>query len=327
MSARAAALRAEPFAAPAEPLAAFTGIERAAALMVALGREHGGAIWAHLGNDEARALSAAMARIGPVPAPLAERLLATFAGELSSPTALETARPASETTWDTLGNVSEDVLAAYLRGEHPQTAAVVLGRIGREQAARVLSRLPDDAAMDVVLRMLRVGAVRQDVLDTVEETLRADLLSNPAHSARRDTHEVMAEIFNHFDRDAEARFMLALEDRAFDAAERIRSLMFTFEDLARLDAASIQTLLRNIDKNRLAAALKGAGEALREFFFMSMSERAARILREDMELMGPIRLREAEEARQAIVQVAKQLADTGEIVLADNRDGSEEFVF
>jgi flagellar motor switch protein FliG len=267
-----------------------------------------------------------MARIGPVPAPLAERLLATFAGEVSG-TAAESAAPVSETTWDTLGNVGEDVLAAYLRGEHPQTAAVVLGRIGREQAARVLSRLPDDAAMDVVLRMLRAGAVRQDVLDTVEETLRADLLSNPAHSARRDTHEVMAEIFNHLDRDAEARFMLALEDRAFDAAERIRALMFTFEDLARLDAASIQTLLRNIDKNRLAAALKGAGEALREFFFMSMSERAARILREDMELMGPIRLREAEEARQAIVQVAKQLADTGEIVLADNRDGSEEFVF
>ncbi|MEA3538818.1 MAG: flagellar motor switch protein FliG [Pseudomonadota bacterium] len=326
MSARAAALRAEPLVAPAEPLAALSGVERAAALMVALGREHGGAIWAHLGNDEARALSAAMARIGPVPAPLAERLLATFAGEVSG-TAAESAAPVSETTWDTLGNVGEDVLAAYLRGEHPQTAAVVLGRIGREQAARVLSRLPDDAAMDVVLRMLRAGAVRQDVLDTVEETLRADLLSNPAHSARRDAHEVMAEIFNHLDRDAEARFMLALEDRAFDAAERIRALMFTFEDLARLDAASIQTLLRNIDKNRLAAALKGAGEALREFFFMSMSERAARILREDMELMGPIRLREAEEARQAIVQVAKQLADTGEIVLADNRDGSEEFVF
>ena len=307
MSARAAALRAEPLVAPAEPLAALSGVERAAALMVALGREHGGAIWAHLGNDEARALSDAMARIGPVPAPLAERLLATFAGEVSG-TPAESAAPISETTWDTLGNVGEDVLAAYLRGEHPQTAAVVLGRIGREQAARVLSRLPDDAAMDVVLRMLRAGAVRQDVLDTVEETLRADLLSNPAHSARRDTHEVMAEIFNHLDRDAEARFMLALEDRA-------------------LDAASIQTLLRNIDKNRLAAALKGAGEALREFFFMSMSERAARILREDMELMGPIRLREAEEARQAIVQVAKQLADAGEIVLADNRDGSEEFVF
>lgn len=326
MSVRAAALRAEPLVAPAEPLAALSGVERAAALMVALGREHGGAIWAHLGNDEARALSDAMARIGPVPAPLAERLLATFAGEVSG-TPAESAAPVSETTWDTLGNVGEDVLAAYLRGEHPQTAAVVLGRIGREQAARVLSRLPDDAAMDVVLRMLRAGAVRQDVLDTVEETLRADLLSNPAHSARRDAHEVMAEIFNHLDRDAEARFMLALEDRAFDAAERIRALMFTFEDLARLDAASIQTLLRNIDKNRLAAALKGAGEALREFFFMSMSERAARILREDMELMGPIRLREAEEARQAIVQVAKQLADAGEIVLADNRDGSEEFVF
>jgi len=326
MSAPAAALRAEPWDAPMAPSSGLTGIERAAALMLALGREHGSAIWAHLGNDEARVLSAAMARLGPVPGPLAEHLLAEFAGEVSS-AAADTAKPMGETMWDTLGEVNEDALAAYLRGEHPQTVAVVLGRIRRAHAARVLSRLPDDFAMDVVLRMLRTGAVRQDVIEEVEQTLRAELLSNLSHITRRDAHEMMAEIFNHLDRSAEARFMLALEDRAFDTAERIRTLMFTFEDLARLDPASVQTLLRNVDKNRLAAALKGAGEALREFFFMSMSERAARILREDMELMGPIRLREAEEARQAIVQVAKQLADAGEIVLADNRDGSEEFVF
>ncbi|WBX83729.1 flagellar motor switch protein FliG [Sphingosinicella microcystinivorans] len=327
MSARTAALRAEPWDAPMAPFSGLTGIERAAALMLALGREHGGAIWAHLGNDEARVLSAAMARRGPVPAPLAEQLLTEFAGEVSNAAATDTAKPIAETMWDTLGEVNEDALAAYLRDEHPQTVAVVLGRIGRDHAARVLSRLPDDFAMDVVLRMLRTGAVRQDVLEEVEQTLRAELLSNLSHITRRDAHEMMAEIFNHLDRSAEERFMLALEDRAFDAAERIRTLMFTFEDLARLDPASVQTLLRNVDKNRLAAALKGAGEALREFFFMSMSERAARILREDMELMGPIRLREAEEAQQAIVQVAKQLADAGEIVLADNRDGSEEFVF
>ncbi|MBB4633137.1 flagellar motor switch protein FliG [Sphingosinicella soli] len=304
-----------------------SGVARAAALMLALGREHGAAIWAHLGNDEARVLSAAMTRIGPIPAPLAERLLAEFTGDVSGAATSEAKPPAGESMWDSLAEVNEDVLAAYLRSEHPQTVAVVLGRVRRDQAARVLSRLPDDFAMDVVLRMLRSGAVRQDVLEQVEETLRAELLSNPSHVNRRDAHETMAEIFNHLDRSAEARFMLALEDRAFDAAERIRTLMFTFEDLARLDAASVQTLLRNIDKSRLAAALKGAREALREFFFMSMSERAARMLRDDMELMGPIRLREAEEAQQAILQVAKQLADAGEIVLADSRDGSEEFVF
>lgn len=325
MNAHAAALHVESIV-PTEPVSPQRGVDRAAALMIALGREHGSAIWAHLGNEEARVLSAAMARLGPVPAPLAERLLAEFTAEFAG-AAVDAGKPAGETTWDTLGAVNEEVLATYLRGEHPQTAAVVLGRIRRDQAARVLSRLPDEFAMDVVLRMLRSGAVRQDVLDVVEETLRTELLSNPAHIAGSDAHETMAEIFNHLDRSAEERFMLALEDRAFDAAERIRALMFTFEDLARLDAASVQTLLRNIDKNRLAAALKGSGEALREFFFMSMSERAARILREDMELMGPIRLREAEEAQQAIVQVAKQLADAGEIILADSRDGGEEFVF
>ena len=191
----------------------------------------------------------------------------------------------------------------------------------------VTGELPEDFAMEVVMRMLRMETVQKDILEKVEQTLRTEFMSNLARTSRRDAHEMMAEIFNHLDRSTEERFMMALEDRAVDAAERIRTLMFTFEDLAKLDPGSLQSLMRNIDKGRLAVALKGATDQMREFFFGNMSERAARIMREDMEIMGPVRVREVDEAQQAIVGIAKQLAETGEIILVDTRDADDELVF
>jgi flagellar motor switch protein FliG len=330
----------------------LSGLERAAVLMLALGREHGEAIWAQLTEDEIKELSSAMAKLGTVSAALVERLFVDFSGQVSNVASLhgsfdttekllssmlpadrvagimdEIRGPAGRTMWDKLGNVNEEVLAAYLKNEYPQTVAVVLGKIRPDHAARVLAKLPEDFAMEVVMRMLRMETVQKDILEKVEQTLRTELMSNLARTTRRDAHETMAEIFNHLDRATEERFMLALEDRAIDAAERIRTLMFTFEDLAKLDPGSIQTLLRNVDKGRLAVALKGATESLREFFFGNMSERAARIMREDMEIMGPVRVREVDEAQQTIVGIAKSLAETGEIMLVDTRDADDELVF
>jgi flagellar motor switch protein FliG len=228
--------------------------------------------------------------------------------------------------WDKLGNVNEHVLAAYLKNEYPQTVAVVLNKIKPEHAARVLAVLPDDFGMEVVTRMLRMEAVQRDVLDKVESTLRTEFMSNLARTSRRDSHETLAEIFNYLDRQSEDRFLTELEDRNPDSAEKIRSLMFTFEDLIRLDPGAIQTLLRNIDKSRLAVALKGASEKMRDLFFRNMSERAAKILREDMATMGPVRLRDVDEAQSAMVAVAKQLADNGDIMLADNK-GDDELIY
>ena len=114
--------------------------------------------------------------------------------------------------------------------------------------------------------------------------------------------------------------------RSRESAERIRALMFTFEDLNKLDPSGVQTLLRNVDKNRLALAMKGASDALRDLFFSNMSERAAKILREDMEAMGPVRLRDVDEAQMEMVNTAKDLAETGEIVLADSK-GEDELIY
>jgi flagellar motor switch protein FliG len=234
--------------------------------------------------------------------------------------------PAGRTMWDKLANVNETVLANYLKNEYPQTVAVVLSKIKGEHAARVLAQLPESFAMEVVMRMLRMESVQKEVLDDVERTLRTEFMSNLARTSRRDAHEMMAEIFNNLDRNTESRFLAALEERNRDSAERIKALMFTFEDLSKLDPSGVQTLLRVVDKPKLGLALKGASETLRDLFFTNMSERAAKIMREDMAAMGPVRLRDVDEAQMYMVQVAKDLAARGEIVMAEGK-GEDELIY
>jgi flagellar motor switch protein FliG len=329
----------------------YTGVQRAAILMLALGQDYGKAIWESLSEEEVKELSVAIAQLGSVRASTVEKLFVEFATEVASVGSLhgsfdsterllgsllpkdrvsqimdEIRGPAGRTMWDKLGNVNEQVLAAYLKNEYPQTVAVVLGKIKPEHASRVLGVLPEDFAMEVIMRMLRMEAVQKDILDKVEQTLRVEFMSNLARTSRKDSHETLAEIFNFMDRQTEDRFLRALEDRNRDSSEKIRSLMFTFEDLGKLDPGGVQTLLRNIEKDKLGIALKGASEKLRSLFFSNMSERAAKILREDMEAMGPVRLRDVDEAQQRMVTLAKQLADAGEIVLSDSK-GEDELVY
>jgi flagellar motor switch protein FliG len=219
--------------------------------------------------------------------------------------------------WDKLGNVNEVVLANYLKNEYPQTVAVVLSKIKTDHAGRVLTQLPESFAMEVIMRMLRMEAVQKEVLDDVERTLRNEFFSSLARTNRRDSHELIAEIFNSLDRNSESRFITALEERNRDSAERIKALMFTFEDLGKLDGGAIQGLLRNSDKEKIPLALKGASETLRDLFFANMSERAGKILKEDMGSMGPVRLKDVEEAQSYLVALAKDLAARGEIVISD----------
>ena len=179
----------------------------------------------------------------------------------------------------------------------------------------MLAILPEELALDVVSRMLRMEAVQKDVLERVEQTLRTEFMSNLSQTRRRDAHEVMAEIFNNFDRQTETRFITALEEQNRESAERIKTLMFTFDDLIKLDAASAQTLMRHVEKDKLAIALKGATDAVRAFFLGNMSTRAAKMLVDDMQAMGPVRLRDVDEAQMLLVNLAKDLAAKGEIMI------------
>lgn len=335
----------------AKDISRMSGPERAAAFMLAIGEEHGKPIWQLLTEEEVRELSVVMSNLGQVNAQSIETLFTSFSQDVSSvgslngsfdsterllakilspekvSTIMEEIRgPAGRTMWDKLGNVNEMVLASYLKNEYPQTVAVVLNKIKPEHAARVLAVLPEDFSMEVVMRMLRMEAVQKDIIDKVEQTLRIEFMNNLARTSRRDSHETIAEIFNYLDRNTETRFLTALEDRNRESAERIRALMFTFEDLAKLDPGGVQTLLRNVDKGKLALALKGASDTLRDLFFSNMSERAAKILREDMEAMGPVRLRDVDEAQMEMVNKAKDLADEGEIILSDSK-GDDELIY
>ena len=173
------------------------------------------------------------------------------------------------------------------------------------------------------MRMLRMEAVQKDVLENVEKTLRSEFMTNLARTARTDSHELMADIFNNLDQATEERFMTSLEENNREAAERIKALMFTFDDLSRLDPTAVQVLLRQVEGDVLGLALKGSSEEIRELFFTNMSERAGKMMQEDMEAMGGVRLKDVDEAKANIVTTAKTLADAGEIVIAGGDDDSE----
>jgi flagellar motor switch protein FliG len=328
----------------------LTGQQKAAILMLTLGDQHCARLFGLMHEDEIKEISSAMAQLGTIRSEIVEQLCVEFlesigqAGNLvgsfeSTELLLQRALPreraavimeeirgpAGRTMWDKLGNVSEGVLANYLKNEYPQTVAVVLSKVKADHAARVLALLPEAFAMEVVMRMLRMESVQKEVLDGVERTLRAEFMSNLARSAKRDSHELMAEIFNNLDRQSETRFLAALEERNHESAERIKSLMFTFDDLGRLQPAAVQILLRTAEKEKLPLALKGASAAIRDLFLGSLSERAGRMLREEIEALGPVRLRDVDEAQAVILNTAKELAAQGQIDIGESK--GEEMIY
>ena len=321
------------------------GRQKAAILMLALREDQSTKLLSALHPDEIKDISTAMAQLGSVHASVVEELCVEFSkgigqqgdlvGSLASTERLlhralpadraaqimeEIRGPAGRTMWDKLGNVKEEVLANYLKNEYPQTVAVVLSKVKPDHAGRVLTLLPDSFAIEVIMRMLRMESVQRDVLDGVEQTLRLEFMSNLASSSQRDSHEMMADIFNSLDRQSESRFVAALEERNREAADRIKALMFTFDDLQRLTPANVQILLRSVEKDKLPVALKGASDKLRELFFSNLSERAGKMLREDMEALGPVKLRDVDDAQAAIVVLAKDLAAQGTIEISEGKN-------
>ncbi len=336
---------------PTRPERRLSGPERAAILMLALGEQYRGKVWSMLDDDELRELTIVMSTLGTVQAQQVENLLLEFVSRLSASGALmgnyeaterllqqylppervsglmdEIRGPAGRNMWEKLSNVQEQVLANYLKNEYPQTVAVVLSKLRPEQAAKVLAILPEEFGLDIVNRMLKMESVQKEVIERVENTLRTEFMSSLSQTRRRDAHELMAEIFNNFDRQTETRFMTSLEEANRESAERIKNLMFTFDDLIKLDNASAQTLMRHLDKDKLAIALKGASEPIRQFFLSNMSTRAAKMLLDDMQSLGPVRLRDVDEAQALLVNLAKDLAGKGEIMISKSR-ADEELVY
>ena len=234
------------------------GPQKAAMFLMAIGEESAIKLFALMEDDEIREISNIMSSLGQVNSDIVERLFRDFADQVSASGALvgnydsterllvkalgknrvdgimeEIRGPAGRTTWDKLGNVSEEILANFLKNEYPQTIAVVLSKIRAEHAARVLMNLPEELTVEVITRMLSMETVKKDVMDGIEKTLRMEFMSNLAKRQSTDSFEMMAEIFNNFDRTAEGKFMGKLEERNAESAEKVRALMFTFEDLLK----------------------------------------------------------------------------------------------
>jgi len=337
-----------PALAPDNPeLDSLSGPDKAAILLLALGSDHGQAVWKELDDEEVISVSLAMSQIGNITKETTETLLTEFVSQMSLSGALmgsassterllaeyipadrlttimeEIRGPAGRNMWEKLSNVQPNVLANYLKNEYPQTVAVIFSKISTEHAAQVLTILPDDFALEVIQRMLTMDSVQRDVLEKIEHTLRNEFISNLSQTQKRDAHEMLADIFNSFDRQTEGRFLNSLEEADWDAAERIKTLMFTFDDLTKLDKGSIQTLLRKVENDKLVLAMKGASESVQEFFFSNMSERASKLLRDDLEVMGPVRLKDVDDAQTSFINTAKDLAAKGEIIIA--KDSSED---
>lgn len=331
--------------------AAMPGAQRAAALLLLLGEAEGAPIWQMLEEEEVKKVSHAMVQLGSLEAETVEKLIVDFVSRLSSgggitsnferteslllkifPTdqvssiMAEIKGASGKRVWASLAQIDPEILASFLRNEYPQTVAVVLSKVRAEYAAKVLTILPEEFAIDVLNRMLRMETVQKEALRHIEETLRVEFVTTIAQTTRRDAHELMADVFNAFDRQTEGRFLSALDQANRGAAKKIRQLMFTFEDLLKLDPGSVQTLLRKVDNDTLCRALKGADERVRGFFLRNMSTRAAKNITDEMGSLGPIRLKDVDEAQAKMTELAKELAEKGEIMIAKS-SGEEELVY
>lgn len=331
--------------------AAAIGPRKAAILVLAIGEDRAAAMFEAMDDYEIRDLSREMAQLGKVEGTEMEDVLQEFTDNVGGTGAGvvggwntterylksflkddrvrelmdEMRGPAGRTMWEKLANVEEETLAAYLQNEYPQTVAVILAHIKPSHAAKVLALFPEDTSMEVMRRMLVIDNVPREVLNAVEESLKSEFMRNLSQKNTRDSHEMMSDVFNNFDRSNEAKFLELLEKTNPDDAEKIRALMFTFEDINKTDDKGLQAILRDAEKDVLAIGLKGASEGLRDRFLGNMSERAAKILREDMDAMGPVKVKDVDEAQMKIVTIAKDLADRGEILLVEE-GGDDEFI-
>ncbi|MBP9752662.1 MAG: flagellar motor switch protein FliG [Proteobacteria bacterium] len=328
-----------------------TGPERAAIFMLALPEEVATTVFQRLDTSDIHHLSLAMVALGRVQAEVVEQVLRDFIDHLATTGSLigtlegterllskilpkeqveiiieEIRGPAGRTLWDKLGNVSNDVLANYLKNEYPQTIAVVLSRIKPENAAGVMAALPETLAVNVISRMLQMEVVKKEIVDDIEKTLRVEFMGNLARTSKRDSFGLMAEIFNSLDRASESRLMGKLEEVNATNAEKIKMLMFTFDDLVKLDRQSIQILMRSIDKNVLSIALKGVSPQIQNVFFNCMTERAAKLIRDEIKQMGMVRIRDVENAQNKIVREAKTLSISGQIILDSKAERGDAYV-
>jgi flagellar motor switch protein FliG len=228
----------------------------------------------------------------------------------------------TSTPFRDLAYVPTDKLFRMIQGEHPQTIALILSYLPPEKSAETLNLFPETRKTDIALRIVTIGEVQDEIIRDVDEAMKNDISRIGIATRKLDGLETLANILNEVGGDAEEGILSHIEKEDGDLADSIRQKMFVFEDLLQAEDRSFREILQNVDNQGLAKALKTASEELKEKIFNNLSERAADMLKEDMEIMGPVRLKEVEEAQQNILRITKKLEAEGKIVLAGK--GSED---
>lgn len=221
-----------------------------------------------------------------------------------------------EVPFSDLAYMPADSLSKILIGEHPQTIALILSYLPEGKAAEILNILPDDIKPDVAFRVADVGQVQDEFINELDEAIKSSLSTTKVTKRKFDGVVTLANILNEVDGKTEEKVFSHLEEQNSDLADKIRQKMFVFEDLLGVDDKSFRDILQNVDNQQLAKALKTASEELKQKIFHNLSERASEMLKEDIDVMGPVRLTEVEEAQQTILKAAKKLEAEGKIILA-----------
>jgi flagellar motor switch protein FliG len=326
------------------------GPQKAAAFILSLDEDKVSRLLSFLEPEDLQTLSREMATLGAIDAKTIEQIYLDFQKHIASgagsvmgsiektekmlslvlpPDKVATIManivgPVGNNLWEKLETVDNDFLVTFLQTEHPQTIAVILTKISPGKSAAIFKLLPKSLSEDVMIRVLKLDTVSKEVLNELEKTLRAQFINNASKANNRDAHQIIADIFNLFDRESEEKFSVFLERVLPEDAERVKELMFTFEDMIRIDDKGIQEVIRIVDKTKLALSLKGASGTIKNLFFKNMSERAGNLLKEDIESLGRTRLKEVDEAQTAVISQVKELIEKEVITARIVTDQTEE---
>jgi flagellar motor switch protein FliG len=332
---------------PAPQMRALSGAERAAIVLLSLGPEQAGKLVEMLGEEEIRQISKSMSRLGEVDQSIVQEVMQDFASHTAAGGTIVGSQQTTERLlraalvgrddlvdtimkdirggggamiWDKIAALDAKLFANFLMREQPQTAAVVLSRVIPDFTAQVLAAFPTELASSVMLRMLEMQKIDAEVMADLERGLWQDLQPLMQTDAGDDRHAFMADLIGRVDSDTETRLLSAMESNAPDQAAQVRKHMFTFVDIARMTDGSVQTLLNDVDKSRLAVAIKLVDEAMQNVFLRNMSERQAKILRDELQMLSNVRKSDAEAAQREIVLLAKALAAAGSLQLRPPED-------
>ena len=319
----------------------LTGPQKAAIFLLAMGEEFTKSFLKRLDEGSIQKIGKCMAEITYIPSDVLDAVLTEFltsfrdeanisvSGKSFLKTVVakslddETARKVfkaiggegTNTPFDDLAYIPAENLVNIIKEEHPQTIALILSYLPHQKAGEILNLLPEEIKPDIALRIVQIGQVPDDIVMELDEAIKKNLSKGGVASRKFDGVEAVASILNQVDVETEEFVLSNIEKEDGDLADLIRRKMFVFEDLLEVDDRSFREILKNIDNQLLIKALKTASEEMKQKIFGNLSERAADMLKEDMEVMGPVRLREVEEAQHAIIRAAKTLEEDGKIIL------------